>query len=213
MNLNLHSEISHLNLGAIYILREKAKKINPNTASVYFNLGHAYLKKGLHEKAIEAYEESLKHQDHVNFHYVTEYNLGKLYFEKRQYELAAEKFRNSISRNPNNSEAYNNLGITFLHGLKKPGEALIYLEKAISLNPGLTIAVIQFCEALYQLEEYERLRVLAVQLTEVKPGDGIGYFYLGMSMLNTGMDGCNHIEKAVEMGETRAKHARQLHCQ
>ena len=58
-----------------------------------------------------------------------------LYFAGRNFEQAAPLYRRLIELNPNDAEAYNNLGLT-LHYLGRSGEALQALEQGVAADPG-----------------------------------------------------------------------------
>jgi tetratricopeptide (TPR) repeat protein len=58
-----------------------------------------------------------------------------LYFGGRNFEQAAPLYRRLIELNPNDAEAYNNLGLT-LHYLGRSGEALQALEQGVAADPG-----------------------------------------------------------------------------
>ncbi len=64
------------------------------------------------------------------------YNLrGKSHAMLAEHRAAIEDFSMVIRLNPNHAEGYRNLGFAYLLN-NAPGKAIIYLEKALSLNPG-----------------------------------------------------------------------------
>ena len=56
------------------------------------------------------------------------------YFSRRQYALAAESYKRLLDYDSQNSEVYNNLGLT-LHYLNRSDEALRYLNEGVALEP------------------------------------------------------------------------------
>ena len=61
------------------------------------------------------------------------------YYDTREFDKAEAEFRKSIDAAPANALGYNNLGSSLIEQ-KKSDEAIIVLEKAVALDPTLTIA-------------------------------------------------------------------------
>ena len=56
------------------------------------------------------------------------------FFARRQYAQAAESYKRLLDFDSQNSEVYNNLGLT-LHYLSRSDEALRYLNEGVALDP------------------------------------------------------------------------------
>ncbi len=69
-------------------------------------------------------------QDEANTHY----NLGIAYYTKGQYEQAINEWVQSLTKNPQNSEARFKLGVAY-YQLNRIDEALKEWEIAVSLDP------------------------------------------------------------------------------
>ena len=78
---------------------------------------------------------------------------------KKDYEKAYQNIQKAISLNPNNADAYNNLGTSALN-LNKEDEAIAHYNKAISIDPKLIIAYSNLCglfEKSNNLKEFENI--------------------------------------------------------
>jgi len=63
------------------------------------------------------------------------YLLGQILLEERLYPQAIVQFKKTIALKPDESDAYNNLGIAYGHQKGEEEKAKIFFEKAIELNP------------------------------------------------------------------------------
>jgi tetratricopeptide (TPR) repeat protein len=73
----------------------------------------------------------------INYKYFTD--AGLQYYQAQDYQKAELAFRKALAYAPGDALGYNNLG-SALNGQGKWDEAILVLEKAVSLNPTLTIA-------------------------------------------------------------------------
>ncbi|MEW6416508.1 MAG: tetratricopeptide repeat protein [Nitrospirota bacterium] len=106
-------------------------KKSPNKAGPRNNLGIAYDKKGLVDKAIEQYQMALKLNPGFAEAYV---NLGIAYESLGSVDKAIEHFQTAIELKPESAKAHNNLGIAY----KKTGlidKAIEHFQMAVKLNP------------------------------------------------------------------------------
>jgi tetratricopeptide (TPR) repeat protein len=77
-------------------------KLDPDKASVYANLGHAYALKGDADRAIESYRLSLKHDAEDDVVYV---NLGMAYEKKGMFTEALNAYKTAYELNPESKKA------------------------------------------------------------------------------------------------------------
>jgi tetratricopeptide (TPR) repeat protein len=75
--------------------------------------------------------------NNVNYKYFTD--AGLQYYQAQDYQKAELAFRKALAYAPDDALGYNNLG-SALSGQGKWDEAILVLEKAVSLDPALNIA-------------------------------------------------------------------------
>lgn len=92
-------------------------KVNPKDTRVHFNLGHAYLSRGLYDKAILEFNEALKGLPFPKCRRV-HYQLAFAYLGKSLYKEAEEELIKAIEADPNYISAYHLLGNLY----KKTGD-------------------------------------------------------------------------------------------
>ncbi len=112
--------------------------------AVMNQIGLVYYNMGNNDKAIEAYQEILKHTDSTQYNILsTMYNnIGGVFYNEKDFEKAARYFEKAMEYRrlmnvPPESFAfaYNNLGTCYKH-MGRYAEALDYLQKAIQLQQG-----------------------------------------------------------------------------
>jgi superkiller protein 3 len=66
-------------------------------------------------------------------------NIGLQHYSDKEFQKAEEAFRKAIENGPGEALGYNNLGAA-LNGQGRWDEAIPFLEKALSIDPNLSIA-------------------------------------------------------------------------
>ncbi len=80
---------------------------------VYYNLGHYYLQNGEHEKAVDAFKETIARKGAYAIKAAN--NLAILYMQDiKDYEHAAEMFRQCIQLQPEREKYWSNLGACYI---------------------------------------------------------------------------------------------------
>lgn len=111
-------------------LEESAKK-NVNKAKSAHDLGVAYMDRKMHDKAIEAFNNSLS----IDPNYLSSYvNLGYCYQHKDQLDMAIKAFEKALILNPKSAKTYNTIGLLY-DKLDKPEIAVKAYRKAVALDP------------------------------------------------------------------------------
>jgi len=102
---------------------------DPLTPEEHINLGVAYEKRGEIDSAIKEYKLAAKK------HPLAYLYLGTAHFKKNEFDKAEKYFKKSITRTPDNADAYNNLAwLYYVKGINLiKAESLVL--KAIELNP------------------------------------------------------------------------------
>ena len=102
---------------------------DPLTPEEHINLGVAYEKKGETGNAIEEYKKASKNIP-AAFVY-----LGNAYMQKGDLEEAERYYRKAIKKQPDLSDAYNNLAWLYYTKKEKLREAESLVLKALELSP------------------------------------------------------------------------------
>jgi tetratricopeptide (TPR) repeat protein len=97
-------------------------KIEPNSAEVYLNLGHAYLKLTKNAEAIKAFKESIKlNPDQPE----SQYGLGVAAFRTNKYKDAADAFKKAATLSPSMAKAHYGLSLAY----QELGETSKFLDE------------------------------------------------------------------------------------
>lgn len=111
--------------------------INPNYRDAITNLGVALHKINDADQRLAVLNEAL-HSSPANFRLL--YHRGLAERNASQYATAIESFRKAIQVKPDYGEAYNQMGLTFGQNLNQIDSSIIYLHKAVSVDPSLVDA-------------------------------------------------------------------------
>jgi Flp pilus assembly protein TadD len=85
-------------------------KLEPNSAEVFLNLGHAYLKIDKNADAIKAFKQSVKlNPDQAE----TQYGLGVACFRSGRHKEAAEAFKKATTLSPSMAKAHYGLSLAY----------------------------------------------------------------------------------------------------
>jgi tetratricopeptide (TPR) repeat protein len=88
----------------------QAVKLEPNSAEVFLNLGHAYLKLDKNSDAIKAFKQSVKlNPDQAE----TQYGLGVACFRSGRHREAAEAFKKATILSPSMAKAHYGLSLAY----------------------------------------------------------------------------------------------------
>lgn len=138
------NSIAHQNLGAAlgnaghpdeaFQHFRMAAEINPQDGDAHYNLGLYYLQKGKPEQAIAEYGLCLYWTDNQEIAAKARFDLGLAFSQKGEIDQAKANYRTAIKLDPENPQAYVNLGV-ILYSEKKPDEAMKLFEKALQAGP------------------------------------------------------------------------------
>ena len=118
---------------AISLLQETIR-LNPDNATLHYNLGNALAKKGQTDEAIRQFQEAIRLKpDYAEAHY----NLGLALVTKGQTDEAIRQFQEAIRLKPDYAEAHYNLGIAL--GRKgQMDEAIRQFQEAVAPETRIT---------------------------------------------------------------------------
>lgn len=113
---------------------EKKTMDNPDDVDSWIKLGNIYFDSNNYDKAINAYNQSLKIIPR-NADVLTD--LGVMYERSGRPEIAVQNFDRAIEINPRHETSRLNKGVVLLYDLKDRAGALKALEELLKLNPDI----------------------------------------------------------------------------
>lgn len=142
-------------------LYESLLKKNINTTHISILLGNLYIQTEQFLKAIELLKQANKHEKNNPFILM---NLAVSNQKIGEYDLAIDFFNKVIKLDPNNADAYNNLGNLYKE-LGDEANCLIQFENAIKIEDGnslfklnRSLAYIQFHQFNHAIMELEKIK-------------------------------------------------------
>jgi tetratricopeptide (TPR) repeat protein len=102
---------------------------DPLSPGEHLNLGVTYEKKGELENALKEYKTASNKLPAAYLY------MGNIYFQKEEFDEAESFYKKAISKDPQNSDAYNNLAWLYFIKRENLDEAERLSFKAIELNP------------------------------------------------------------------------------
>lgn len=124
----------------------QAIKLEPGSAEVYLNLGHAYLKLEKDNDAIKAFKQSLK----INpAQPETQYGLGLASFRRGQFQDAIDAFKKAVALEPKMAKAHYGLTLAYQElgqsrGVIEHYRILERLDKTLARKVALTFPQYNF---------------------------------------------------------------------
>ena len=126
-------------------------KLEPGSAEVFLNLGHAYLKLEKDRDAIKAFKESVKlNSENAETHY----GLGFAYFRSHKFREAADAFKKATELSPKMAKAHYGLALAYqetgyTHGLLAEYRILERLDTSLAKKLAQTFPQFNFsCRVL-----------------------------------------------------------------
>lgn len=167
----------------------RAARINPNDASIQYNLAKAFSDCGLNKESMPHHKKAV--QLAVN-NPEAWLNYGKSASSLGRYDEALDCYSKSLSLNPNFAEAALNKGIT-LNQLQRYEEAIVFAERALEINPNLMEAWSNKGIALRQLKHYDEAIEHYDKALSLKPEYSEAFFNKGAILHEL-----KHLDKAIE---------------
>ena len=146
-------------------LLTKAVRINPNEASIQYNLAKAMVDFGAIQESIPHHKKAVELAPNNPEAWI---NYGKTLAQLKLYQEALIAFDKTIVINGNFAEAWSNKG-NALHQLEHYTEAINCFDKALSLKPDFAEAWNNKGNALHQLKQYPEAIAHQEKALSLKP--------------------------------------------
>lgn len=150
------------------------RKKDPQNPLVLRMLGNVYQKRKEWDKAIEILEMAVRANstDPDSFHH-----LAVSYFENDDIEKAMDIARLVLDLHPNYLKTL--LFLASVHkSLNQDGEALVYFERALEVDPTNLEIKLEYAEALISHEDYEEAAVVLNDMIRQDPAFDLSYLVL-----------------------------------
>jgi tetratricopeptide (TPR) repeat protein len=167
---------------------KKAIALLPDKASIYNNIGIAYIEKGDIETAITCYKKAISINPKTDNVY---YNLGNAYALKEEFDNAIYCLQKEISLNPNDNNAYRSLGAAY-SGKGDDETAIIYLKRAVDLNPNDNDSYRTLGNIYAIRKEFDTAIFYLKKAISISIEDAEALYILGITY---GLKGDNRLEK------------------
>jgi Tfp pilus assembly protein PilF len=130
----------------------------------YFSRGNEYFKNDKFDDAIEWYTKSIACTPTCQAYF----NLGLTYAGKMDNVNAEKNYRHALELNPHYAKAHFMLG-GLLKETDRPQEALIYLDKALELEPNNFDALLYSAHLYTDLRDYTKATILFIKALQLQP--------------------------------------------
>jgi len=141
-----HAAAEHGELEKALALLIEARRVNPSSADVQYDLGMVALRMALFPDAIDAFTQTLKLRPDDS---QALYGLGRAQMALARFDNAQQAFAGYVELRPKDASGHYALGVT-LQALQRSTEAQAEYEKSIELQPR-------------QTESYFRLGLMALE--------------------------------------------------
>ncbi|MCK9612432.1 MAG: tetratricopeptide repeat protein [Bacteroidales bacterium] len=157
-------------------LYEKAMKSDPKYAATYIELGRVYRLQGKYEEAKEYYLRALQVDSTA---YKALYKIADMYqYDLKDYVIAADYFNRYVALNPNNSDAYLELGNCYYYE-SKYDEALDSYYKALEIDTNYKGTYLDIANVYYDMKDYPKSEKYYLKAISKDSCYGLGYSNIG----------------------------------
>ncbi|XP_024033377.1 cell division cycle protein 27 homolog B [Citrus clementina] len=154
---------------------QRAVQLNPRFAYGHTLCGHEYVALEDFENGIRSYQSALRVDAR---HYNSWYGLGMVYLRQEKFEFSEHHFRMAFQISPHSSVIMSYLG-TAMHALKRSGEAIEMMEKAILADKKNPLPMYQKANILLSLEKFDEALEVLEELKEYAPRESGVYALMG----------------------------------
>ncbi|KAG8094840.1 hypothetical protein GUJ93_ZPchr0012g18902 [Zizania palustris] len=154
---------------------QRAVQLDSRVAYAHTLCGHEYSALEDYENSIKLYRCALQVDER---HYNAWYGLGVVYLRQEKFEFAEHHFRRAFLINPCSSVLMCYLGMA-LHALKRSGDALEMMDKAIFADKKNPLPKYQKALILLGLQKYPEALDELERLKEIAPHESSMYALMG----------------------------------
>lgn len=151
----------------------KAARLNPNDASIQYNLAKALVDSGLVAESIGHHKKAVELTPQNPDAWM---NYGRALSSMAQHETALQCFDRAVTIHPNYAEAYLNKGIAH-KALKHYPDAVASFDRVINLTPESYLAWINKGDILYQFKYLEDALDAVDKAIDLKPNSIEAYIF------------------------------------
>ncbi len=196
----LLTNLTHLQLkfwrNSITLL-ERTIEVTKDNYLAHYNLGAAYEKEGMPEKATPHYLKAIKI---LPTYFEAHNNLAILLAEKGEIDVAARHFMQAIAANPQYAEAFYNLGLIF----EKKGsyaEAAHYYSSALKVKPKYPEAYNALGHSFFKLGRDTEAAINYTKAIHLNEQYGEAYNNLGILLASRGdmNEAVRHFARALQI--------------
>jgi tetratricopeptide (TPR) repeat protein len=186
-----------------------ANQLVPGDPNMLDTLGWAYYKTGNAQKGIQVLTQALELDDtlaDVHFHIAT------IYYDLKEHEKAVEHFRATVTLDPKNAFAMNNLAYLFSERGANLKEGLELVSKALALQPENSAFLDTRGWLFYRLGQYDEADANVSKAIQLQPEVSELHLHKGQIALARGhyKVATDHFEKALTYQPKNPELARLL---
>jgi len=156
----------------------KAAKIDPNDATLQYNLAKTLSDSGNNKEALSHHKKAVGLAPNNPEAWL---NYGKTVSDLRRYDEAIAHFDQALTLKPDLAEAWLNKGVT-LNELKRYAEAIAHYDQALTLKPNLVEAWSNKGNTLHELKRHDEAIAHYDQALGLKPDYAKGWLNKGITL-------------------------------
>jgi protein O-mannosyl-transferase len=157
-------------------LWQETAQSSPHKPRVRFELGRAYLKGGFTEQA----EQELVTTLELNAKYIPALiKVGELHIQRKDYAKALETYQALIRQNIKTPAVHFNAGLALLE-MKQPEDAVPYLEKAVTQQPGVSYWHLTLARAYHKSRQLQKALKYYRASLQINPDQPVAHNEMGL---------------------------------
>ena len=163
-------------------IAEKWCEVCPDLPQAWFLLGLVHQQNDSHSAALDAYHHAMALDSGYP---MLRNNLAALHHSMQDYQMALRFCAEAIHAEPDSFRAWTNAANTWLR-LREPGHALIAAERACTLAPEYTLALLAYSNTLKELQRWDEAFDVIARAALATPDDAQIQWSLAMLQLVRG---------------------------